>query len=384
MKASENGYEECVKLLLEGGVNVNATCEESYTSLMYSAKKGREACLYALFAGGADVNAKEKTGSTAINISAARGHDKCVKYLIEVGAEVNNKNIIGQTALIEAAYKESFNCIEHLLEAGAAVSAKTKDVCTAILLASMPKVYLKSVSDKIALSKNYGRIRSIETLINGGVDVNIKDTSGNIPLHKVIEHGHDECVPLLLAAGAHVNTIDSRTILSALIIAIKKGTHGTVEQLDLLKAGADVNIMNNKGDTALTIAAAYSLRNDELVKRLLKANCRINKMDGMTQNALAAHLRGASSTNYVTWPLVAAGETLDSYRKIHHLLDFLTLDVRMRLKHICRETIRKHLLNLDPHSNLFGRVPQLGLPRVLTEYLLYDITLKPSRIFCNT
>ena len=45
------------------------------------------------------------------------------------------------------------------------------------------------------------------------------------------------------------------------------------------------------------------------------------------------------------------------------------------LKHICREAIRKHLLELDPHSHLFGRIPRLGLPHPLKQYLLYEMSL---------
>ena len=45
------------------------------------------------------------------------------------------------------------------------------------------------------------------------------------------------------------------------------------------------------------------------------------------------------------------------------------------LKHLCRETIRKHLLDIDPLENLFGRIPQLGLPSSLTVYLLYSLSL---------
>ena len=36
------------------------------------------------------------------------------------------------------------------------------------------------------------------------------------------------------------------------------------------------------------------------------------------------------------------------------------------LKHKCRETIRKYFIDLDPHSHLFSRIPQLGLPSQIT------------------
>ena len=43
--------------------------------------------------------------------------------------------------------------------------------------------------------------------------------------------------------------------------------------------------------------------------------------------------------------------------------------------YVCRETIRKHLLKLDPHTHLFDSLPKLGLPSSVTEYLLYGETL---------
>ena len=31
-------------------------------------------------------------------------------------------------------------------------------------------------------------------------------------------------------------------------------------------------------------------------------------------------------------------------------------------------------MKLDPHSNLFNRIPRLGLPEVLNQYLLYGVS----------
>lgn len=50
-------------------------------------------------------------------------------------------------------------------------------------------------------------------------------------------------------------------------------------------------------------------------------------------------------------------------------------DLSIFLKHLCRDAIRKHLIELDPHQHLFGRIPQLGLPSLLTRYLLYNVSL---------
>ena len=45
------------------------------------------------------------------------------------------------------------------------------------------------------------------------------------------------------------------------------------------------------------------------------------------------------------------------------------------LRHLCRKAIRKHLLKLNPYLHLFNRIPQLGLPHVETQYLLFDMSL---------
>ena len=57
--------------------------------------------------------------------------------------------------------------------------------------------------------------------------------------------------------------------------------------------------------------------------------------------------------------------------------EFLTHQaVKLELKHICRMTIREHLLKLDPHTHLFDRVPKLELAADLRDYLLFNMSLK--------
>ena len=64
--------------------------------------------------------------------------------------------------------------------------------------------------------------------------------------------------------------------------------------------------------------------------------------------------------------------TVDRAKRLYHVL---FVNLRFDLKHLCREAIRKHLLELDLHTHLFGRIPKLGLPKPLTEYLLFRMSL---------
>ena len=95
-----------------------------------------------------------------------------------------------------------------------------------------------------------------------------------------------------------------------------------------------------------------------------------------SENALTYHLsfyRGHPDRikKDVCNVLHAAGETI--HNASVEQPDFMKHDVT--LKHLCREAIRKHLLNVNPNQHLFERVLQLGLPSSLAEHLLYDVLL---------
>ena len=53
----------------------------------------------------------------------------------------------------------------------------------------------------------------------------------------------------------------------------------------------------------------------------------------------------------------------------HDLLELKK--IRVELKDIYRDAIRKHLLKLDPHQHLFSKIPRLGLPVSVIQFLLY-------------
>ena len=81
---------------------------------------------------------------------------------------------------------------------------------------------------------------------------------------------------------------------------------------------------------------------------------------------------GESTPEKVERILIQIGTVLRTVNVADYLPQIQT---KLNLKHLCREAIRKHLLKLDPHTHLFYRVPSLGLPSLLVEYLLYDMSL---------
>ncbi|KAJ0315930.1 hypothetical protein Brms1b_005767 [Colletotrichum noveboracense] len=67
--------------------------------------------------GGIDLEYKDETGRTALSLAAEKGKGKVVRRLIELGAVINSKDQTGRTPLPWAAAKGHLEIVRHLLEA---------------------------------------------------------------------------------------------------------------------------------------------------------------------------------------------------------------------------------------------------------------------------
>ena len=129
-----------------------------------------------------------------------------------------------------------------------------------------------------------------------------------------------------------------------------------------------MNMADHFGITALRTAADFGKL--QCIKTLFKSGAYVNKSI-LGFNALMSYVTKPLPRKDVAMLLYAAGEEVESgaFSKVPEFLQFREL--KMNLKHICREVIRKHLLEQDPHQHLFDRVPRLGLPPALNRYLLF-------------
>ena len=53
------------------------------------------------------------------------------------------------------------------------------------------------------------------------------------------------------------------------------------------------------------------------------------------------------------------------------------------LLHLCRTSLRRHLLKANRNSNLFYMVPKLKIPQVLKSYLLYNMSLENENLIAG-
>lgn len=124
MYAAYIGHDNIANLLLETGVNVNATTSKGLTPLMLAASCGNESIAHFLLQKGAQLECKDVRGWTALLYSTATGHQQMVKFLLEHHANANVKEpLSGFTPLMEAAASGHEIIVQYLLSHG----ARTKD-----------------------------------------------------------------------------------------------------------------------------------------------------------------------------------------------------------------------------------------------------------------
>ena len=99
-RATCNGHEAIVKLLLDKGADINLQDDWLFwTPLHWAASKGHEAIIRLLLDKGTDINLKNNLGYTPLHWAASLGHEATVKLLLDRGADINLKNNIGWTPL---------------------------------------------------------------------------------------------------------------------------------------------------------------------------------------------------------------------------------------------------------------------------------------------
>ena len=296
------------------------------SALMAAAWNGHPRCVKLLikekFIMCVDPNESE-TVTAPICLAAKSGNTECFDLLFKAHKKQNSMNAAFENAI----YKGSEECVRMLIAAGADVNQVDEYDRTPLMC--------KNPLDKAAITK---------ALIEAGADPNIEsDKEGN-----ALEE---------TALTAH---IDEESFKSVCV---------------LLEAGADVNASND-GDTPLMHAVDGFVKNKwPFVVALLLKGAKINISENSGVNPLTRSLmqREPEGDRKIQNILFAAGEKIDIHaveRKGKKVPKHL--QPQFNLMDVCRRKIREHLLDLDPHTHLFTRVPRLALPSIMADYLLYD------------
>ena len=145
--ASYNGKPEIVQILLYHSAKVNAETDLGETPLhlvrpgKYGSQDGIQV-VRLLLEGGIDVNAHDKRNWTPLHAASYHGRLEIVRVLLDQGARANAKNNRGETPLHQVAQGEyesqadGVRVAQHLLDRGADVNAQDKSRKTPLHVAS--------------------------------------------------------------------------------------------------------------------------------------------------------------------------------------------------------------------------------------------------------
>lgn len=119
--AAENGYTDCVDVLLRAGINPEVVDSSRGSALSSAASAGHDDVVRRLVAAVShrSLNAQWR-GSTALHRAVAGGRSSCVAALIDAGANMNMVDSAGDTPLILAAKhcRQSLASMKCLINAG--------------------------------------------------------------------------------------------------------------------------------------------------------------------------------------------------------------------------------------------------------------------------
>lgn len=219
---------------------------------------------------GASVEARDRGGSTPFLIAARMGQDGALELLAERGSNLHQRNLEGRSALLESVIANRRRTTATLLAAGIDPNIPDKRGLTTVIAAAFN-----------------GNRRILDALLDAGADASVVDAHGKGALTYATGKGFDHIVERLLAhPDIDVNRVYGRG-LTALMWAAgysndvpEKDGVATLERL--LNAGADVTLVDDRGRTALLIAASRG--HEQIVRRLLASGADPTLVDGDAQS----------------------------------------------------------------------------------------------------
>jgi len=186
-------------------LNANRKDPNGKTALMWAASKGYDIIVRNLLEGGADPNLrKDPNGKTALMWAASKGYDIIVRDLLEGGADPNLRNNNGVTALMYASIWGEEDAVQTLLEYGADVNVVNDDEDTALSLICEAFDGLEEELEDCEGEATH----IVRMLLDRGIsDINM-GRQNSTPLMIAAKYGFPEVVKMLLEAGADPNLVN--------------------------------------------------------------------------------------------------------------------------------------------------------------------------------
>lgn len=291
MTAARTGRVDPVKALLDAGAKVDAVDRKSQTALMWAAAEGHVAVVELLIKSGADIRYRLRSGFTPMLFAARQGKIEVVRVFLKAGIEATESIQStgrggargGASALLLAVENGHFDLAMELVKAGADPNDERTGYTPLHVLTWVRKPNRGDEADGQPSPVGSGNLTSLQfakLLVQSGANVNRQLTRGSggggklnmagatpfllasrtadlAYMKLLVELGADPmlpnkegCTPLMAAAG-----------IGVLAPGEEAGTEpealAAVEYL--LSKGADINTVDQNGETVMHAAAYKSL-----------------------------------------------------------------------------------------------------------------------------
>lgn len=283
MTAARVGLTGPVQALLHRGAEIEAREHHGQTALMWAAAEGNVEVVNLLIAAGADVHATVGSGFDALFFAIREGKTKVVDALLAAGVDVNetiqpHQRVdgaprSGTSVLLMAVANAHFELAARLLDAGADPRADLTGYTALHLISETRKPGLGDNNPAPEGSGNLSSIELVRHMVAQGADPNARmtkkagigntsiNTLGATPFFLAARSADVELMRTLVELGADpdLRNADNSTPLMA---ATGLGTRSPGEDSGreeevlaavhlLLELGADINAVDDQGETAM-------------------------------------------------------------------------------------------------------------------------------------
>uniref|UniRef100_A0A3Q3K1J6 SOCS box domain-containing protein n=1 Tax=Monopterus albus TaxID=43700 RepID=A0A3Q3K1J6_MONAL len=263
--AVRSGSRKQLRRLIKRGRSVECRDNRGWSALHEAAAAGSTECVQELLSAvgsRAYVNSLTHEGESACHLAAQRGHLAVVQLLLEAHANIDqltNDLSCPLYAAVDGGHKE---VVELLVCEGAEVNRTHTASCWTCLHQAVYK----------------GHSEIVRILINV-CNLEAVDDHRITPLFLAAQYGQQECLEILVNAGANVNT-QAADLATPLLIASQEGHQACVDFL--LDHGADPNKACSLDWPQLPIHAAAEFGHIGILRRLIAVTDRkCDRGDGM-------------------------------------------------------------------------------------------------------
>ncbi len=254
--AVKAGNVETVRALIKQRVDVNAASPDGTTALHWAVKSNSRELAQVLIAAGAKANAANRYGVTPLTLAATNGNAALAEALLKAGANPNVTVGEGETILMTAARAGNVETIKALVAHGADVNAVEQWQGQTALVYAAVENHADAVRVLVELGANVNvRSKKLEfpdfVFKTAGMIYAVQPVGSWTPLMYAARDGAVDAVRALAAGGADLNLVDPDGT-TALTLAIINGHFDTA--VALLEKGADPNVADIKGMTPLYAA----------------------------------------------------------------------------------------------------------------------------------